>query len=239
MLSHVQASYNNNLLTKALVTLSLFWRRKMRIFQNQTLDDEEEMPLPLIEKPFTTEDNIISWLRLVSPGFIVDPNKVSVLYEPQEFYSKLLSLSQSAQSQISLASLYLGSGTLEQDLVNTLCDNLSRSKGLLLTVLLDYNRGSRGPVSSRQILHPLVQKFPEQCHVALYHTPLLREPLRSWLPGRANELVGLQHMKLYAFDDTIIISGSAERQRVDVGVPAAADGAAGPAPRQPRDGAPA
>lgn len=41
----------------------------------------------------------------------------------------------------------------------------------------------------------------------LYHTPKLSGLLKSILPERTNEIVGLQHMKLYIFDDTVLISG--------------------------------
>lgn len=44
--------------------------------------------------------------------------------------------------------------------------------------------------------------------VYLYHTPKLRGLLRLLLPERYNELIGIQHMKLYMFDDSIIISGA-------------------------------
>lgn len=44
--------------------------------------------------------------------------------------------------------------------------------------------------------------------VFLYHTPKLRGLLRWLLPERYNELIGIQHMKLYIFDDSIIISGA-------------------------------
>ncbi|CAM9217654.1 unnamed protein product, partial [Lampetra fluviatilis] len=43
--------------------------------------------------------------------------------------------------------------------------------------------------------------------VSLYHTPSLRGLLRLLLPEKLNEAVGLQHMKLYVTDDTVIVSG--------------------------------
>ena len=58
------------------------------------------------------------------------------------------------------------------------------------------------------MLLPLVQSFKEQCSVHLYHTPALRGLLRAILPERFNEVVGLQHMKIYLFDDTLLISGA-------------------------------
>lgn len=61
--------------------------------------------------------------------------------------------------------------------------------------------------NSCTMLYPLKQKFGDQVDISLFHTPLLRGLLKSVLPGRWNEILGVQHMKLYIFDDTIVISG--------------------------------
>ncbi len=43
--------------------------------------------------------------------------------------------------------------------------------------------------------------------VFLYHTPTLRGVRKKILPQRWNELIGLQHMKVYIFDDSVLITG--------------------------------
>lgn len=78
-----------------------------------------------------------------------------------------------------------------------------------ITVLLDYMRGSRNKINSRTMLEPLL-KCRQNSEVYLYHTPKLRGLLKRLLPDRFNELIGVQHMKLYLFDDTLIISGWAK-----------------------------
>lgn len=62
--------------------------------------------------------------------------------------------------------------------------------------------------SSCHVLAALMERFPQQCTVSLYHTPNYRGLLRGLLPQRANEVLGVQHMKLYVFDDDIIVSGA-------------------------------
>lgn len=57
------------------------------------------------------------------------------------------------------------------------------------------------------MLLPLLQRFPEQVRVSLFHTPNLRGLLRLLLPERFNETIGLQHIKVYLFDDNVILSG--------------------------------
>lgn len=57
------------------------------------------------------------------------------------------------------------------------------------------------------MLLPLLQRFPEQMRVSLYHTPDLRGLLRLLVPDRFNETIGVQHIKAYLFDNSLIISG--------------------------------
>ena len=58
------------------------------------------------------------------------------------------------------------------------------------------------------MLLPLVQSFSQQCSIHFYHTPALRGLLKKILPERWNEIVGLQHMKIYIFDNSLLISGA-------------------------------
>jgi len=58
------------------------------------------------------------------------------------------------------------------------------------------------------MLLPLIQSYQNQCSVHFYHTPALRGYLKSILPERWNEIIGLQHMKIYIFDNTLLISGA-------------------------------
>ncbi len=51
-----------------------------------------------------------------------------------------------------------------------------------------------------------IAKLPK-AQVALYHSHKLRGLLRRLLPERINETVGLQHIKVYVFDDDVVISG--------------------------------
>jgi len=75
-------------------------------------------------------------------------------------------------------------------------------------ILLDYMRASRGKQNSRKMLEPLLKgKCGDRCKVFLYHTPKLRGMIKAAIPDRFNELIGLQHMKLYMIDDDLIISG--------------------------------
>ena len=50
--------------------------------------------------------------------------------------------------------------------------------------------------------------FQNTCTVSLFHTPKLRGIYKKTIPDKYNELIGLQHCKLFVFDDSVIISGA-------------------------------
>ncbi|CAH1795231.1 unnamed protein product, partial [Owenia fusiformis] len=158
-----------------------------------------------------SEYETFSWMKKIAPVFPVNGNKIKVLYQPAEFFTALKDNVSKAQHRIVIASLYLGSGHLEQELIDCIYKASQLSKenngNLKVDILLDHTRGSRGKVNSRTMLLPLLQDF-ENVSVALYHTPDLRGWLRRVMPEKFNETIGLQHMKIYLFDDTLIISGA-------------------------------
>ncbi|CAH1971801.1 unnamed protein product [Acanthoscelides obtectus] len=159
--------------------------------------------------PFTKPETVpFSWLTTRAPCFPIKADNVTILTKPEQFYNILLKHCQYAKDRVTLASLYIGNGDLEKKLVGTLKSNKEfLANKLKINILLDYTRGSRYENNSRTILLPLVQQS-NNCTVSLYHTPVLRGILKRYTPDRWNELYGLQHMKLYIFDDTLIISGA-------------------------------
>lgn len=64
------------------------------------------------------------------------------------------------------------------------------------------------------MLLPLLRRFGSRVRVSLYHTPDLRGLLRLLVPQRFNETIGVQHIKVYLFDDSVIISGCVQVHRV-------------------------
>ena len=88
------------------------------------------------------------------------------------------------------------------------CKHAAGNDDFEVHILLDYTRGSRGGMtSSRTMVTPLLQNHGDKVKVYLYHTPDLRGLLKSYVPERFNEIVGLAHMKIYLVDDDVIISG--------------------------------
>lgn len=149
----------------------------------------------------------LNWLHTVSPCFPVSGNRIDIIYDPSVFYNTLVAKCADAKQRIMLASLYLGIGGREARLVNAIHDNLRSNVELKVDVLLDFTRGTRGMKNSKTTLMPLLQET-DNFRLSLYHTPVLRGLTKKLAPPRWNELLGIQHMKLYLVDDTVIISGA-------------------------------
>eukprot|EP00795_Rhopilema_esculentum_P009166 gene9166-16833_t len=117
-----------------------------------------------------------------------------------------------AKRRIILASLYIGTGRLEQELVDTIYERTKemadKNKDFLVHILLDHSRGSRGRKNSKTMLLPLVNDFGDNAKVCLYHPPTLRGLLHALVPERFNETISAMHIKAYIFDDTLVMSGA-------------------------------
>ncbi|GJJ68819.1 hypothetical protein EMPS_01165 [Entomortierella parvispora] len=142
------------------------------------------------------------------PRFVIQGQCVKPILKPSRFYGEMKEHIQQAQKSITLAALYLGH--TESDLVETLSEALRSRPQLKVNLLLDSLRGTRdsGKGSSASLLYPLLKAYPKQVRVSMYHTPDLSGVLKKIMPSRFNEGIGLMHMKVYAFDDTLIMSGA-------------------------------
>lgn len=90
-------------------------------------------------------------------------------------------------------------------------DALKANPDLNVSILTDALRGTREApdTSCASLLASLAKDFgSERVDIRMYHTPNLTGTRKSILPKRINEGWGLQHMKLYAVDDEIIMSGA-------------------------------
>lgn len=162
--------------------------------------------IPLRFKP--AEFHCFNWLYNAAPCFAVNSSKVNIISDPRLFYDTLCERFRNASRRIHVASLYTGTGAMEKQLLKIAKVNLEKQSSLKFKVLLDYQRATRGEVNSVSLLKEFIDDIPEQCSVDLYQTPKLYGPWSKALPSRYNELIGLQHMKLYIADDTVLLSGA-------------------------------
>eukprot|EP00092_Neocalanus_flemingeri_P027299 GFUD01029609.1.p1 GENE.GFUD01029609.1~~GFUD01029609.1.p1 ORF type:complete len:463 (+),score=141.61 GFUD01029609.1:102-1490(+) len=144
------------------------------------------------------------------PGFKVHGSQIKIIQEPKQFYMELLDRSLASKNRIVMSALYLGTEEKEKRLVEAVGESLERNNNLRVKILLDWCRGTREVEgeSSASILAQLKSKACDRCRISLYHTPYLRGLWKKCLPSKWNETVGLQHCKVYVFDDSLIISGA-------------------------------
>uniref|UniRef100_A0A914ZA49 CDP-diacylglycerol--glycerol-3-phosphate 3-phosphatidyltransferase n=1 Tax=Panagrolaimus superbus TaxID=310955 RepID=A0A914ZA49_9BILA len=148
----------------------------------------------------------MDWLIGDKPSLPVNSEDVHFIKTPKEYYATLLARIKTSKKRVIFSSLYLGTGDLELDLVNTLKEALETNPALKISILLDYLRGTRP--SPEKSSATLLSSIADKAKVFFYHTPDLRGIKKNYLPAKFNEIVGLQHMKFYIFDDSVIISGA-------------------------------
>ena len=146
-------------------------------------------------------------LRL--PVFPTSGDQLHLLQDPAHFYQTLKDKIGQAKERIFLASLYIGKE--ETELIEHLESALRRNPALQLTILVDALRGTREAAptpSCASLVSRLHAQFPDRVNIRLYHTPNLKGWLKKVVGKRFNEGWGLQHMKIYGFDDDVVLSGA-------------------------------
>ncbi|CAO4360947.1 unnamed protein product [Caenorhabditis nigoni] len=141
------------------------------------------------------------------PGIPIESSNLEILETPTQFYEKLLELTARSERRIALSSLYLGEGLLEKQLVSTIRERIDQVKDIDVTILLDLLRGTRRSSDGESSV-TVMKPISDRAKIFLYHTPELNGLVKRVLPQRADEIIGLQHMKLYIFDDNVLISGA-------------------------------
>ncbi|KAG8532157.1 uncharacterized protein KY384_003797 [Bacidia gigantensis] len=147
-------------------------------------------------------------LDRLAPRIDLNASDIEIIDSPKEFYSTLKTRILAARRRIYLSTLYVGKS--EDELVSTIRHSLNSNKSLQVSILTDALRGTREAPqpSCGSLLAPLVREFPARVEIRMYHTPNLTGLRKSLIPKRINEGWGLQHMKLYGFDDEVILSGA-------------------------------
>ncbi|KAJ9143697.1 CDP-diacylglycerol--glycerol-3-phosphate 3-phosphatidyltransferase [Pleurostoma richardsiae] len=150
----------------------------------------------------------VSELDRIAPSFPIDGSQIRVLQTPAEFYETLKEKILQAEKRIFLSTLYVGKS--EDELIATLRESLEAHPKLQVHILTDALRGTREAPrpSCASKLAGLAKDFPDRVEIRMYHTPNLTGLRKSLVPKRINEGWGLQHMKLYGFDDEVILSGA-------------------------------
>ncbi|SBT74925.1 phosphatidylglycerophosphate synthase, putative [Plasmodium malariae] len=146
----------------------------------------------------------------MSLKFLINEPKVKLLFSPNEFFNTLNDMFKNSKNRIVISCLYMGIGELEKELIESIKNN-KNVKNIKVDILLDKQRGTRPEgkfkESSISVLSDLFN-YVNNINISLFHNPLLGAILYNILPYRANEAMGVMHMKAYIGDDVIILSGA-------------------------------
>ncbi|SAM77039.1 related to PGS1-phosphatidylglycerophosphate synthase [Ustilago bromivora] len=159
------------------------------------------------QDPYLLTRQLADELRL--PLFSASGKQLHLLRDPSHFYETLKTKISQAKERIFLASLYIGKE--ETELVTYLESALQRNPALQLTILVDALRGTREAhptPSCASLVSKFHARYPDRVKIRLYHTPNLKGWLKKIVGKRFNEGWGLQHMKIYGFDDDVVLSGA-------------------------------
>lgn len=186
----------------------------------------QQFPAPSPADPSASTDPLQSapcrFLASACCSIGICGDDVSVLATPPDFFAELLARIAAARHDIVVSALYIGDGPLSQRFVAALETKvrerlqLPADGPLTITVLLDYNRmhHAKNLVTVQSLLE-LAENISSNSNMILaevacqlvsvrlflYDTPSL---LSRWLApfGRAKEVIGVQHTKLFLFDES-------------------------------------
>ncbi|KAK6755564.1 hypothetical protein RB195_014126 [Necator americanus] len=192
-------------LLKKRVSFARNHQKLVRLYMHLAVAPRLESPGETVERLLTTVN--MDWNLPECRAIPVAASSVRVLETPKEFYDFLVERSRYAKFRIVFSTLYFGDGLLEHKLIDSIGSNIEQNDKLRVDILLDYLRGTRG-VGEEKSSTSLLRTIADKATVYLYHTPKLTGFVKNVLPERTNEIVGLQHMKVYIFDNSVLISGA-------------------------------
>ncbi|TPX49502.1 CDP-diacylglycerol---glycerol-3-phosphate 1-phosphatidyltransferase [Synchytrium endobioticum] len=138
------------------------------------------------------------------PVFGTQGDNIEIIQLPTEFHQVLLDMIRGARRFVTLVSLDLGSE--QTDIVEALHASLREKPELNVHVLLDslYKPQALG------MLAKLKQEFDGRCRLSFFESPTAARKviIKRILTTRVDEVLGVQHMKCYLFDNDVIIGGA-------------------------------
>ena len=158
----------------------------------------------------------MSWILSCLPSRqVIIPvlsENVEIFRSPSEFYDYLLKRIPQCKHRITMSALYFGTGEKEQKLLETLEKSLEVNKNVSCNLLFDYTRSCRKEASSGQSSKDLLTRVvSDQTTVSFFLSPWFSKWFnnRFLLPrDKQNEIVSLQHIKIFVFDDDVVVSGA-------------------------------
>lgn len=147
------------------------------------------------------------------PVFMLPHSNIHTILTPVEFYNLLLSGVKRCKQRMLISTLYLGSGELEQRLVNAIIDTSNSNPDLQIKILMDRNRGQRKDKkgqSSFTVLKKALDRAANPHNLKFSFVTHTAFPRRFdfLMNRRMSEAAGTFHSKAIIFDDSVILTGA-------------------------------
>ena len=137
-------------------------------------------------------------------------SQIEILKDPVDYYLALHKLTKQAQLRVAMSALYLGTGKLEQYLIERLDNKLQTNQTIKMNLLMDYMRGTRvsGGESTLGMLKMLKEKhIMRNLRIGFWHHPDTGFLKGKYFSGPMKEIFGVHHIKAHVFDHTVVITG--------------------------------
>ena len=156
---------------------------------------------------------MIKWARRMLPPhtpLFRTSTPPTLLTSPRAFYEEILGQVGQARERLVLGALYVGDGEKERDLLGHVVASGKEAPGRRTSFLVDYNRGTREQESgtSVDLLAAAVDALPVEAKPTLSAFKPSDLALARLLPPKYREVLGVSHLKVFVFDDNVIISGA-------------------------------
>lgn len=126
---------------------------------------------------------------------------------PVGFHGLLRDLFANAKRRITIASLYYGTGKLEEELLGDIDAALRESDALRVRLLFDHSRGRRRTKTGSAATFVGERLDHARVELYLHRLPQLAGVARA-LPSPLNELLAVCHFKVMVVDDVAVLTGA-------------------------------
>lgn len=110
-----------------------------------------------------------------------------------------------------MSALYIGTGKLEQYLIERLSNKIETTPNLKFKMVMDYMRGTRtnrdGISSLLMLKHLKEQHFTRNVRIGFFHHPDTGFLKGKYFGGPMKEIFGVHHIKAHVFDNNVLITG--------------------------------
>lgn len=145
------------------------------------------------------------------PLIPIKAKDISIINEPRLFYKYILHRIQTINTRLALSALYLGTGSKETALVQTIQERIQQENGLKVNFVMDANRANRRDAEGKSSVSILeeISNF-DNVKLNLVDTNPSNFKISNIFQQfrKFNEILSTYHSKFLVFDDDVVVTGA-------------------------------